>query len=84
MRCRERPRLAERFDEFHRAARADPGRAQPYTCPAGYRTIGYGRLCDPKDPSITEAESEVYLALNLQAALTTVTLRYCPVLATEP
>lgn len=64
-------------------SRADPGRAQPYTCPAGYRTIGYGRLWDPKHPPITEAEAEVYLARDLQTALAA-TLRYCPVLATEP
>lgn len=45
--------------------------------------IGYGHLCDPKHPPITEAEAEVYLARDLQTALTA-TLRYCPVLATEP
>lgn len=74
--------LAKRFEGFHRVARADPGRAQPYICPAGYWTIGYGHLCDPKHPPITEAEAEVYLARDLQTALAA-TLRYCPVLATE-
>ena len=54
--------LAKRFEGFHRVARADPGRAQPYICPAGYWTIGYGHLCDRKHPPITEAEAEVYLA----------------------
>ena len=75
--------LAKRFEGFHRVARTDPGRAQPYICPAGYWTIGYGHLCDPKHPPITEAEAEIYLAHDLQTALVA-TLRYCPVLATEP
>ena len=74
--------LAKRFEGFHRVARADPGRAQPYICPAGYWTIGYGHLCDRKHPPITEAEAEVYLARDLQSALAA-TLRYCPVLVTE-
>ena len=75
--------LAKRFEGFHRVAMADLGRAQPYICPAGYWTIGYGHLCDPKHPPITEAEAEIYLARDLQTALVA-TLRYCPVLATEP
>lgn len=75
--------LAKRFEGFHRVARTDPGRAQPYICPAGYWTIGYGHLCDPKHPPITETEAEDYLADDLQTALAA-TLRYCPVLATEP
>ena len=75
--------LAKRFEGFHRVPKNDPGRAHPYVCPAGYWTIGYGRLCDPKHPPITEAEAERYLANDLTTALTA-TLRYCPVLATEP
>lgn len=74
--------LAKRFEGFHRVPKTDPGRAHPYICPAGYWTIGYGRLCDSKHPPITEDEAEVYLAHDLQAALAA-TLRYCPVLATE-
>lgn len=42
-----------------------------------------GHFCDPKHPPITEAEAEAYLARDLQTALAA-TLRYCPVLATEP
>jgi lysozyme len=69
--------------EVHAAAR-DPGLlGHPYICPAGYWTIGYGHLCDPKHPPITETEAEAYLALDLQTALAA-TLRYCPVLAIEP
>lgn len=75
--------LAKRFEGFHRVPKADPRRAHPYICPAGYWTIGYGHLCDPKHPPITETEAEVYLARDLQTALAA-TLRYCPVLATEP
>lgn len=75
--------LAKRFEGFHRVPRADPGRAHPYVCPAGYWTIGYGHLCDPKHPPISEAEAEGYLATDLRTALNA-TLRYCPVLATEP
>jgi hypothetical protein len=43
--------LAKRFEGFHRVPKVDPGRAHPYICPAGYWTIGYGHLCDPKHPS---------------------------------
>jgi lysozyme len=76
--------LAKRFEGFHRVPNNDPlRRAHPYICPAGYMTIGYGHLCDPKHPPITEAEAEVYLARDLMTALNA-TLRYCPVLATEP
>ena len=75
--------LAKRFEGFHRVPKHDPNRAYPYICPAGYWTIGYGHLCDPKHPPITEAEAEAYLAQDLKTALAA-TLRYCPVLATEP
>ena len=75
--------LVKLFEGFHRVPKHDPGRAHPYICPAGYWTIGYGHLCDPKHPPITEAEAKVYLAHDLQTALAA-TLRYCPVLATEP
>jgi len=74
--------LAKRFEGFHRVPKNDPGRAYPYVCPAGYHTIGFGHLCKPDHPPITEAEAEVYLAQDLITALTA-TLRYCPVLATE-
>lgn len=68
---------------YQRLVRTFPRRAHPYICPAGYWTIGYGHLCEPTHPPITEAEAEIYLARDLQAALAG-TLRYCPVLATEP
>lgn len=76
--------LAKRFEGFHRIPRSDPlRRAHPYICPAGYWTIGYGRLCKPDHPPIPEEEGGAYLRQDLRTALTA-TLRYCPVLATEP
>jgi lysozyme len=76
--------LAKRFEGFHRVPKFDPERrAHPYICPAGYWTIGFGHLCNPKHPPITEDEAEAYLARDLITALNA-TLRYCPVLATEP
>ena len=76
--------LAKRFEGFERKVkRGLEITAVPYICPAGFWTIGYGHLCDSKHPPITEAEAEVYLAHDLQSALAA-TLRYCPVLATEP
>lgn len=76
--------LAKRFEGFERKVkRGTEIAAIPYVCPAGFWTIGYGHLCDPKHPPITEAKAEVYLACDLRTALAA-TLRYCPVLATEP
>jgi lysozyme len=76
--------LAKRFEGFERKAkRGTEITAVPYVCPAGYWTIGYGHLCDSKYPPISNVEAEVYLARDLQSALVA-TLRYCPVLATEP
>jgi lysozyme len=75
--------LAKRFEGFHRVPKFDPERrAHPYICPAGYWTIGFGHLCDPKHPPITQDEAEAYLARDLITALNA-TLRHCPVLATE-
>lgn len=76
--------LAKRFEGFERKVRRGVEiSAVPYICPAGFWTIGYGHLCDPKHPPITETEAGVYLARDLQTALAA-TLRYCPVLAAEP
>ncbi|MHA6910838.1 lysozyme [Ralstonia pseudosolanacearum] len=75
--------LAKRFEGFHRVPKVDPMRAHPYVCPAGYWTIGYGHLCDPAHPPITQAQAEAYLAADLVTAFNA-TLRCCPLLATEP
>ena len=74
--------LAKRFEGFHRVPRYDPGRAHPYICPAGYWTIGYGRLCDPDHPAIIEAKAQAYLTQDLIIAMKA-TLRFCPLLASE-
>ena len=76
--------LAKRFEGFERKVkRGTEITAIPYICPAGFWTIGYGHLCEATHPPITEVEAEAYLARDLQTALVA-TLRYCPVLATEP
>jgi lysozyme len=75
--------LAKRFEGFHHVPKHDPGRAYPYICPAGYWTIGYGRLCDPQHPPISKVDGEAYLLQDLGTAMTAA-LSYCPVLATEP
>jgi lysozyme len=76
--------LAKRFEGFHRVPQSDPlRRAYPYVCPAGYWTIGWGHLCPPDQPPLTEAEAERYLAADLSVALAA-TLRYCPVLLNQP
>ena len=75
--------LAKTFEGFHSVPKFDPGRAHPYICPAGYWTIGWGHLCQADHPPVTEAEAGAYLAADLMTALVA-TLRYCPVLATEP
>jgi len=75
--------LAKRFEGFHRVPKNDPlRRAHPYICPAGFWTVGFGHLCKPDHPPISEAEAETYLAQDLVTALAA-TRRYCPVLATE-
>lgn len=56
--------LARRFEGLGDGDRATPG-LQPYLCPAGYWTIGYGHRCPPDHPSITEAEAETLLASDL-------------------
>lgn len=75
--------LAKRFEGFCRVPKNDPGRAYPYICPAGFWTIGYGHLCDQAHPPITLVQGEAYLVDDMQLALRA-TLRFCPVLATEP
>ena len=76
--------LAKRFEGFHWVPTFNPERrAHPYICPAGDWTIGFGHLFDPKHPPITQAQAEDYLSRDLITAFSA-TLRFCPVLATEP
>lgn len=76
--------LAKRFEGFHRVVQRRPViLAAPYICPAGFWTIGFGRLCKRDHPPIDEPTGELFLAEDMQTALSA-TLRLCPVLATEP
>ena len=76
--------LAKRFEGFEkRVKRGTEIAAVSYVCPAGFWTIGYGHLCAQDHSPITRDEAEAYLAQDLVKALSA-TLRYCPVLATEP
>jgi lysozyme len=76
--------LVKRFEGFEkRVKRGTEIAAVPYVCPAGFWTIGYGHLCAQDHPPITQDEAEAYLAQDLGKAVNA-TLRYCPVLATEP
>ena len=76
--------VAKRFEGFERQVkRGIEIAAVPYVCPAGFWTIGYGHLCAQDHSPITQDEAEAYLAQDLVKALRA-TLRYCPVLATEP
>jgi len=75
--------LAKHFEGFCHVPKHDPDRAYPYICPAGYWTIGYGRLCKPDHPPITRAEGEAFLLEDMGRAVEAA-LRLCPVLAAEP
>lgn len=46
---------------------------EPYLCPAGYWTIGYGHLCDKTHKPITKEEAVAYLMEDLRTALKAVT-----------
>jgi len=75
--------LCKTSEGFHRVVQWKPVvTAVPYLCPAGFWTIGYGRLCKKEHPAITEETGSIYLAEDMRSALvSTVTL--CPVLAVE-
>ena len=76
--------LAKQFEGFEkRVKRGVEIAAVPYVCPAGFWTIGYGHLCKPDHPPVTQKEAEACLAQDLIKALDA-TLRYCPVLGAEP
>lgn len=58
--------LVKRYEGLHKQVRRQ-GRIEvvPYLCPAGYWTIGYGRLCAENDPPITAEIAEQYLQEDL-------------------
>lgn len=57
--------------------------AVPYICPAGFWTIGYGELCQPDHPEITEPKGAERLKEVLLPAYVSHALRLSPVLHTE-
>jgi lysozyme len=63
-------------------------RPEPYLCPAGVPTIGYGTVIDSLDhPPVTEAEATELLIRSGRFSLgeaTLAALRFCPVLIYEP
>lgn len=76
--------LCRDMEGFHRVVRRGAViTAVPYICPAGFWTIGYGRLCDKDHPPITLEQGEAYLIQDLQESVAA-TLRACPVLLSEP
>lgn len=58
--------------------------AVPYVCPAGFWTIGYGELCQPDHPPVTEPEALERLRTILLPAYVSHALRLSPDLSTEP
>ena len=58
-------------------------KAEPYLCPAGKWTIGYGHLCDKNHPPITQEKAIMYLYADLARAYTAVK-RACPELVEDP
>ena len=65
--------LARRFEGLY---------LDPYFCPTGYRTVGYGHLY-PVGGRITIAQAEAWLQQDVQVALAGA-VRYCPVLELYP
>lgn len=55
----------------------------PYLCPAGYWTIGYGRLVPRDHPPITEPEARLFLETDTLRHLR-YALELSPVLAAHP
>lgn len=66
-------------------------RLEPYLCPAGYPTIGYGTVNKPDgtkvtmdDPPITQAIAEEWLLGELTRTYMAGVLRASPILASNP
>lgn len=75
--------LVKESEGFHRVVRLSPvPTAVPYICPAGYWTIGYGELCQPSHPEMTEPEGAHRLQAVLLPAYVAHALRLSPVLLT--
>ena len=57
--------------------------SEPYLCPAGEWTIGYGHLCDKNHPPISEEKATLYLFTDLAHAYRAVQ-RAVPELIDDP
>lgn len=61
--------LVRKYEGFARAVKlSEVVMAEPYICPAGYWTIGYGHLCRPDTPRIDHTEALRLLDLDLAVA----------------
>jgi len=59
-------RLVKTFEGFHRqVVSRDTPQAVPYLCPAGYWTLGYGRLVPEDHAPISEPTASAWLAHDL-------------------
>lgn len=58
-------------------------RLEPYYCPTGHLTVGYGHLCRKGQKKITEAEADKLLIEDLEYAARRV-LMSSPILLSEP
>lgn len=58
--------------------------AQPYTCPAGKWTVGYGHLCSPTHSAVTKTQANILLATDLTIAFNGVMRHAGEVLNNEP
>ena len=73
--------LIAKWEGCHR--RVADGRFVPYLCPAGYWTIGYGRLVSASHPPITHAQALDYLRSDTLRHLRYV-YELAPVVAPSP
>jgi lysozyme len=79
--------LVKRYEGFARIVRWAPGvtpYAVPYRCPAGFWTLGYGELCQPDRPPISEPDAAQRLRNVLLPAYVGHALRLSPGLRREP
>ncbi|MGZ5650711.1 MAG: lysozyme [Usitatibacter sp.] len=72
--------IAKKFEGCAREVRLSDGVGYvPYRCPASYWTIGWGHLCQPDQPPITQAQADAWLEQDLQAAASAA-IRVSPIL----
>jgi lysozyme len=72
--------IAKKFEGCHREVRWQQGIGyEPYVCPAGFWTIGYGHLCEETHPPISGENAEQYLQADLVSSVNSA-LRLSPIL----